>query len=192
MKEGEFVPLYVSTHFSVCDDDEPMRPRHGPLSIIPIDAFDGYTSPSGGFSSYGCFDIKGKILSTKRKTRRYFEAQTEELACQLADESGMIGPYEISVRANKPAESWQLSELLIYEIVSSPIPDGLSYWDVRALQARIADGDERPVPVEFARKAFQLGIKFSRCSGRQAIINASYKLPYDKHTEFFSFLCQTK
>jgi len=192
VKGGKFVSFYISTHSYSYDSDEPARPKHGPLSIIPIDAYDGYISPSGGFSSYGCFDIRGKNLATKRKTRRYFEAKTEELACKLADESGMCGPYEISIRINKPAESWQLSELLIYEIVSSPIPEGLSYWDVRALHERIAAGDERPVPIDFARKAFQLGVKFSRCFGRQAIINASHDLPFDKRMEFLSYLCREK
>ncbi len=165
-----------------------MRPKHGPLTIIPIEAFDGYISPSGGLSSYGCFDITGKIISTKRNTRRYFEAQTEELACKLADESGMIGPYKISIRVNQPAEVWQLTELLIYGIVASPIPDGLSYWDVRALHARIADNDERPVPFNFAKSAFQFGVKFSRCFGKKAIISASRDLPYDKYLKLLSFL----
>lgn len=178
----------ISTASSSFYSDGPALPRHGPLSIIPISAFDGYVSPSGGLISYGCFDIKGKLLSTKRKTRRYFEAQTEELACKLAEDCGMIGPFEVSVRPSKPAESWQLSELLVYNIIPAPIPDGLSYWDVRSLHERISSNDEAPVPFAFAQMAFQFGVKFSRCSGSRAILSASFCLPFDKYNELLSSL----
>lgn len=176
----------VSTSSSSYYSDEPAPPRHSPLPIIPISAFDGYVSPSGGLISYGCFDIRGKNLSTKCKVHRYFEAKTEELACKLAEDSGMAGPFEISVRTNKPAESWQLSELLVYNIVQAPIPDGLSYWDVRTLHDRIASHDESPVSLAFARMAFSFGVKFSRCSGRCMILSASRSLPSDKYAELLS------
>lgn len=181
-------PFTITTSSSSYYSDEPLLPKRGPLSIIPVSAFDGYISPSGGLISYGCFDIRGKNLSTKRKVRRYFEAQTEELACQLAKDSGMAGPFEISIRPSKSAESWQLSELRAYNIIPDPIPDGLSYWDVRSLHDRIASHDEAPVPFAFARMAFRLGVKFSRCSGSQAILNASRSLPYDTYKELLSAL----
>lgn len=178
----------VSTSFDSSFSDEPIRPRHGPLSIIPISAFDGYVSPSGGLTSYGGFDIRGKIATTKRQTRRYFEAQTEELACKLAENNGMIGPFTITVRPNSPAEPWQLSELRIYNIISDPIPDGLSYWDVRILHERISSCDESPVPFEFAHAAFQFGVKFSRCSGFRAIKDAAHSLPPEQYNELLSVL----
>jgi len=166
--------------------DSPALPRHGPLSIIPISAFDGYVSPSGGFFSYGGFDVRGK-LPTKNRTRRYFEAKTEELACKLAEESGMIGPFQVSIRPNKPADSVQLSELKIYNIID-PVPDGLSYWDVRALHERIATHDEARVPLDFARLAFRFGVKFSRCFGPRAILRASCSLSADEYRELLSAL----
>lgn len=181
-------PFTISTSFSSSYSDEPACPKHGPLSIIPISAFNGYVSPSGGLISYGCFDIRGKILATKNRTRRYFEAQTEELACKLAEDGGMIGPFQISVRLEKPAESWQLSELRIYNIISDPIPDGLSYWDARTLHERIASHDESPVPFDFAHMAFQFGVKFSRCSGFNAILNNSRSLPTEQYKELLSTL----
>ena len=119
----------IATSSSSRYSDDPPPPKHGSLSIIPVSAFDGYVSPSGGLISYGCFDIRGRNLSTRRKVRRYFEAQTEELACQLAESGGMTGPFEVTVRPSRPAESWQLSELRIYNTIVGPIPDGLSYWD---------------------------------------------------------------
>ena len=168
--------------------DEPPLLKHGPLSIIPISAFDGYISPSGGLISYGCFDIRGKNLSTKRKVRRYFEARTEESACKLAEDSGMAGPFEVTVRLSRPAESWQLSELRIYNIIADPIPDGLSYWDARSLQERIDNGDSSPVSFDFARLAFQFGVKFSRCSGFRAILSAARSLPSDEYSKLLSAL----
>lgn len=178
----------ISTSFSSSYSDGPSLPKHGPLSIIPISAFDGYVSPSGGLISYGCFDVRGKIAATKNRTRRYFEAQTEELACKLAEAGGMIGPFQVSVRLEKPAESYQLSELRIYNIISEPIPDGLSYWDVRTLHERIASHDESPVPFDFAHMAFQFGIKFSRCSGLRFILNNARSLPYEQYSELLSIL----
>ena len=178
----------VSTSSSSCCINGPPLPKHGSLPIIPISAFDGYVSPSGGLISYGCFDIRGKNLSTNRKVRRYFEAQTEELACKLAEDGGMAGPFEITVRPSRPAESWQLSELRIYNIISDPIPDELSYWDVRSLQERIDSGDKSPVPFGFARLAFQFGVKFSRCSGFRAILSAARSLPSNEYSKLLSSL----
>lgn len=100
----------------------------------------------------------------------------------------MIGPFQISVRLEKPAESWQLSELRIYNIVADPIPDGLNYWDVRALHERIAGHDESPVPFDFAHMAFQFGVKFSRCSGFNTILNNSRSLPSELYSELLSTL----
>lgn len=178
----------VSTSSGSCCIDVPPPPKHGPLPIIPVSAFDGYVSPSGGLISYGCFDIRGKNLSTNRKVRRYFEAQTEELACKLAEDSGMAGPFEATVRPSRPAESWQLSELRICSIAPDPIPDGLSYWDARSLQERIDSKDESPVPFDFARLAFQFGVKFSRCSGFCAILSAARSLPSDEYSKLLSTL----
>lgn len=178
----------ISTSFSSSYSDDPALPKHGPLSIIPISAFDGYVSPSGGLISYGCFDIKGKIAATKNRTRRYFEAQTEELACKLAEDGGMIGPFQISVRLEKTAESWQLSELRIYNIISDPIPYGLSYWDIRTLHERISNHDESPVPFDFAHMAFQFGVKFSRCSGLRTILKDARSLPPEQYKELLSTL----
>lgn len=178
----------VSTSSGSCYIGAPLLPRHGPLPIIPISAFDGYVSPSGGLISYGCFDIRGKNPSTNRKVRRYFEAQTEELACKLAEGSGMAGPFEVTVRPSRPAESWQLSELRIYNMIAGSIPDGLSYWDVRSLQERIDSGDSSPVSFDFARLAFQFGVKFSRCSGFHAILSAARSLPSDEYSKLLSAL----
>jgi hypothetical protein len=181
----------ISTSSGSCYIDDPPLPKHGPLPIIPISAFDGYVSPSGGLISYGCFDIRGKNLSTNRKVRRYFEAQTEELACKLAEDSGMAGPFEVTVRLSRPAESWQLSELRIYNIIADPIPDGLSYWDARSLQERIDSGDSSPVSFDFARLAFQFGVKFSRCSCSSAILNASHFLSTDDYIKLLSIWRQS-
>ena len=54
----------------------------------------------------------------------------------------MAVPFEVTVRPSRPAESWQLSELRIYNIISDPIPDELSYWDVRSLQELIDSGNK--------------------------------------------------
>lgn len=175
----------ITTSSSSCYIDDPPLHKHSPFPIIPLSAFDGYVSPSGGLISYGCFDIRGKNLSTKRKVRRYFEAQTEELARKLAEDGGMAGPFEVTVRPSRPAEPWQFSELRYYD-VTPPVPDGLNYWDVQALLDRIAGRDEFPVPYELARLAFRFGVKFSRYSCSSAILNASYFLPTDDYTELLS------
>lgn len=179
----------ISTSSGSCYIDDPPLPKHGPLPIIPISAFDWYVSPSGGLISYGCFDIRGKNLSTNRKVRRYFEAQTEELACKLAEDSGMAGPFEVTVRPSRPAESWQFSELRYYDV--APPFQGLNYWDIQALLDRIAGRDEFPVPYELARLAFQFGVKFSRCSCSSAILNASHFLSTDDYIKLLSIWRQS-
>ena len=123
----------ITTSSSSCYIDDPPLRKHSPFPIIPLSAFDGYVSPSGGLISYGCFDIRGKNLSTKRKVRRYFEAQTEELARKLAEDGSMAGPFEVTVRPSRPAEGCP----------------GITDEDAASADAQLAEmreGIRRPVP----------------------------------------------
>ncbi len=43
--------------------DDPPLPRHGSLPIIPVSAFDGYVSPSGGLISYVSYEGQAESVT---------------------------------------------------------------------------------------------------------------------------------
>lgn len=170
----------VTTSFSSYYEDIHQKTR-GQLSAIPIEAWDGYISPSGGFINYGCFDIKGKNKETNRKSSRYIEAQTEEEACKRAEEKGLIGPYSISIR---PADPPSDSQILYARSLGAKIPDGACSRDVSAIISRITDDDEGPVSQKLAHVAHIHGLKISRYSGRKQIFSLASQLPAAAYRDF--------
>lgn len=155
----------------------------GMLSAIPVSAFDGYISPSGGFVNYGRFQVVGRNPATKRKNKRVYEVRNEDEARACAEASGLIGPFEVSILPSKPPSE---SQLLYAKSLMATIPDGACSHDVSAIISRITDNDEAPVSKKLARKAHIFGLKISRYSGSSSIRELARQLPPDKYMEFLS------
>lgn len=153
----------------------------GQLSAIPLESWDGYISPSGGFINYGCFDIKGRNKETNRKSSRYIEARTEEEACKLAEEKGLIGPYTVLVCPVSPPSDSQISYA---HSLGAIIPDGASSRDVSAIISRITDEDEGSVSPKLAHVAHMHGLKISRYSGSKEILRLALRLPSAAYHDF--------
>lgn len=139
----------------------------GLLSSVPLDALDGYVSPSGGFVNYARFQVSCINPATKRKNKRVYEVRTSEDACKCAENDGFIGPYEVSVLPSSPPSERQIAYAKTLEAV---LPDGACALDVSAIISRITDKDESPVSPKLARQAHNLGLKFSRYHGKTAIM----------------------
>lgn len=154
----------------------------GQLSAIPVSAWDGYVSPSGGFMNYGCFDIKGKNKETGRRSTRYIEARTEEEARKRAEEKGLIGPYTVSIRPFAPPSDAQITYA---HSLGATIPDGACSLDVSAIITRIESNDEYPVSVEVAHQAHLHGLKFSLYTGQNVIRRLAFSLPSGQYSEIF-------
>lgn len=154
----------------------------GQLPSIPVSAWDGYVSPSGGFMNYGCFDIKGKNKETHRRSTQYIEARTEEEACGRAEEKGLVGPYTVTIRPFAPPSDAQISYA---HSLGATIPDGACSLDVSAIITRIENNDEYPVSAELARRAHIHGLKFSLYTGQNVIRRLAFDLPGNQYSEIF-------
>lgn len=154
----------------------------GQLPSIPVSAWGGYISPSGGFMNYGCFDIKGKNKETGRRSSRYIEARTEEEACERAEEKGLIGPYAVTVR---PFASPSDAQISYAHSLGVTIPEGACSLDVSAIITRIEGNDEYPVSTEIARRAYLHGLKFSLYTGENVIRRLALDLPANQYSEIF-------
>jgi len=171
----------VSTSFTSRYVDVYQRTR-GQLPAIPVSAWDGYVSPSGGFMNYGCYDIKGKNKETGRRSSRYIEARTEEEACKRAEEKGLIGPYTVSIC---PFASPSDAQISYAHSLGATIPEGACSLDVSAIITRIEGNDEYPVSVEVAHQAHLHGLKFSLYTGQSVIRRLALDLPASQYSEIF-------
>ena len=154
----------------------------GQLPAIPVSAWNGYVSPSGGLMNYGCFDIKGKNKETGRRSSRYIEARTEEEACKRAEEKGLIGPYTITIR---PFASPSDAQISYAHSLGAIIPEGACSLDVSAIITRIEGNDEYPVSTEIARRAHLHGLKFSLYTGENVIRCLALGLPANQYSDIF-------
>lgn len=140
----------------------------GLLPAAPLEAVDGYISPSGGYVNYARFQVTCINPSTNRKNKRVYEVRAEKDACKCAENDGFAGPYEVVVLPSSPPSERQLSFAKTLEAV---LPDGACALDVSAIISRITDKDEKPVSTKLACHAQKYGLKFSRYHGRTAILN---------------------
>lgn len=172
--------LEISTSFS-SHYVEVRQKTPGTLQPAPLDAWDGYVSPSGGFIDYGVFQVIGKNPETKRKNKRTYRVRDKDAACKKAEENGLVGPFEITVLPADPPTEGQLAYA---KDLGASIPDGACKTDVSAIISRITDDDESPASEELARAAFQKGINISRYHGRTEIMNIAKALPLMEYTDF--------
>ncbi len=140
----------------------------GLLPAAPLEAIDGYISPSGGFVNYARFQVTCINPSTNRKNKRVYEVRTCEDACKCAENDGFAGPYEVTVLPSSPPSERQLSFAKTLEAV---LPDGACALDVSAIISRITDNDEKPASAKLIQQAHIRGLKFSRYHGKTAIMS---------------------
>lgn len=157
------ISVETSSHYT-----QSKQKTKGVLPAIPLDAFDGYVSPSGGFVNYARFQVVGVNPATKRKNKRVYEVRSKEIACQCAEKDGLTAPFEVSVLPSTPPSDRQLSYA---KSLGANIPDGACAFDVSAIISRINDNDEAPVSENLARQAHKFGVNFSRYHGKVAIMS---------------------
>ena len=175
------ISVETSSHYT-----QTKQKTKGLLPAIPLDAFDGYVSPSGGFVNYARFQVIGIKPETKRKNKRVYEVRNKEDACKCAESDGLTGPFDVTVLPSTPPSDRQLSYA---KSLGANIPDGACAFDVSAIISRINDNDESPVSEKLARQAHKFGVNFSRYHGRVAIMSiANANLPVMEYSNFISSL----
>ena len=152
----------------------------GALAATSVSAWDGYSSPSGGYVNYGRFQVVGKNPITNRKNKRTYEARNEEEACKCAEAAGLLGPFEVSVLPALPPTDSQISYA---KDLGATIPGDACKTDVSAIISRITDEDEEPASEHLARTAHECGVKFSRYHGRKAILALARDLPSKEYSK---------
>lgn len=178
--QSDFATITVEASLSVRDVEVRQKTR-GDLPAIPLDAWDGYTSPSGGFVNYGRFQVVGKNPATNRKNKRTYEVRDEEAARKCAEGSGLVGPFDVTVLPSLPPSEAQLSYV---KDLGATVPNGACKADVSAIISRITDDDEAPVSENLARLAHAHGIKISRFSGKRVIMRLARDLPTSDYMKF--------
>lgn len=179
------ISVETSSHYT-----QTKQKTKGLLPAIPLDAFDGYVSPSGGFVNYARFQVIGIKPETKRKNKRVYEVRNEEDACKCAESDGLTGPFDVTVLPSIPPSDRQLSYA---KSLGASIPDGACSFDVSAIISRINDNDESPVSEKLARQAHKFGVNFSRYHGRAAIMSiANANLSVIEYSNFISSLLDNR
>lgn len=169
---------YSSRYVKICQKTK------GLLPCISINAIDGYVSPSGGFVNFARFQVIGINPKTKRKNKRVYETRSEEEACNIAENEGLIGPFEVTILPSVEPSEHQLSYAKDLEAI---IPDGACSSDVSAIISRITDNDEQAASEKLAHLAHSYGLKFSRYHGRTVIMRlARTQLSSTEYNNFIS------
>ncbi len=161
---GTPVTLFTNYEFSV-SEVEIKQKTEGELIPAPIQAIDGYVSPSGGYINYGRFQVIGINPKTKRKNKRTYEVADKEHAQQEAEKEGLVPPFEITVLPALPPSERQVAFAQDLEIL---LPVGACAADVSSLISRVTDHDEEPPDEMTIKKAHSYGMRFSRYIGKNA------------------------
>lgn len=166
---------------------ETKQKTRGVLPAISSKALDGYVSPSGGFVSYGRFQVIGTNPDTKRKNKRIYEVKDSGCACKYAERDGLIGPFDITVLPSVPPSDRQLAYA---KSLGARIPSGACFLDVSAIISRITENEEKLDSENIAKLAFAYGVKFSRYHSKSAIMNiAKNTLSVIEYSNFMMDLC---
>ncbi len=176
--------LTITHTYSVVYEEALMQKTKGEMQPLPLEAINGYVSPSGGYINYTVFQVVGINPKTNRKNKRVYEEITEEKAIAKAQEEGLIAPFVVSVLPAKEPSERQLAYAKELKIA---IPEGACFEDVSALITRVIDNDERPADIKLAKVAHICGVRFSRYSSDILIRNAALKqLSGNKFDEFLN------
>lgn len=163
---------------------EDKQKTRGILPAISPEALNGYHSPSGGFVSYGRFQVIGINPTTKRKNKRIYETKDRFSACTCAANDGLVEPYDISVLPSVPPTDRQLAYA---KSLNACIPNEACFLDVSAIISRITEDKEELDSEKIAKQAFVYNIKFSRYHSKSAIMDiAKRSLSASDYKEFKS------
>lgn len=166
---------------------EVKQKTRGVLPAVSLKALDGYVSPSGGFVSYGRFQVIGINPDTKRKNKRIYEVKDCDCACKCAENDGLVGPFDITVLPSVPPSDRQLAYA---KSLGARIPSGACFLDVSAIISRITENEEKLDSEIIAKQAFAYGVKFSRYHSKSAIIDiAKNSLPAIEYSNFILSIC---
>lgn len=158
------VTFHTSYEFSV-SEVEVKQKTEGELIPAPIQAIDGYVSPSGGYINYGRFQVVCINPKTNRKNKRTYEVADKECAQQKAEKDGFVAPFDITVLPAIPPSERQIA---FAEDLGIKLPVGACAADVSSLISRVTDHDEEPPDEMTIKKAHSYGMHFSRYIGKNA------------------------
>nr|DAU77546.1 MAG TPA: hypothetical protein [Caudoviricetes sp.] len=147
---------------------ENKQKTRGILPAVSSETLNGYISPSGGFVSYGRFQVIGINPNTKRKNKRIYETKDCFSARKCAANDGLVEPYDISVLPSVPPTDRQLDYA---KSLDACIPNGACFLDVSAIISRITENKEELDSEKIAKQAFIYNIKFSRYHSKSAIMD---------------------
>ena len=172
---------------------------------------DGYKCPSGGYLNWAIYKVVGKNQATGRRKTMQIEAKTEAAAIQIAEANGIIAPHEITAIPHELPTENQIQYLRSFK---STVPEGATKVDVSTILSRLADSHDfvsekeissnerliciRPLPSpseEFAKFADDVGVKFSRYIGQDALFGSTINhLDGTDRLEFYAYciLCYQK
>lgn len=165
----------------------------------------GYRCPSGGYTNWAVYQVRGTNVATGRKITRRYEAKNEVEAARLAEADGLISPYEFAVLQHDDPTERQIEYLRSWD---APIPEGAAKYDVSAILSRLEDSQniasqkhiskdyvvQRVIPApgpteEFAVFADEMGVKFSRYIGEMALFNNTVSALSDRDKAAFFAYC---
>ena len=178
------VKITISTHSSSYYVDIKQK-TPGCLVPAPIEAWDGYVSPSGGYVNFARYQVVGKNPATNRNNKRIYEEFSEEYAIKRAEIDGLVGPFAVSILASIPPTDNQIAYA---KDLGATIPEGACFLDVSAIISRINDDDEVPPDENVVRWAHIYGLKFSRYHGKKAILHMARSLPPEDYRDFLSMI----
>jgi hypothetical protein len=162
------VNVSITVSKSPAGYNETKQRASGELSVLSL---DGYVSPSGGFVNFGRFRVIGKNTATGRQNTKIIEAKDETAAVAQAEAGGLAGPFTITVESTQEPTDRQVDYALD---LGASLPFGACSEDVSAIISRITDDDEEGPLEAFAEFAHAIGVRFSRCIGKQALYYATF------------------
>lgn len=149
----------------------------GELQPIPIEYINSYKSPSGGYVNYAKYQVTGINKTTNKKIRRKFECFSESEAIILAEQYGLVAPFDITpVQFNPPTER----QIQYANSLYITIPTNICDHDMSALISRVTEDDEILPDKKTVRTACDKGLKFSRYTGKKALLEMIEKCEKSK------------
>lgn len=177
----ELLSVTLSKSFSA-EYVEKKQKTKGVLSDIPLEWWDNYASPSGGYINYATYQVTGINPATKRKNKRIYDCTDEQKAIEQAMSEGLAEPFEVILLPSREPTDRQLNYAKDLEII---LPVDVCFEDVSALISRVVDDDEEPVPEKLAKAAHAFGWHMSRYIGKKEIIAiAAHKLSASEYADF--------
>lgn len=134
-----------------------------PGKIVTLD----YKSPSGGYTNYAVFSVKGINSATNRKKTNKYKCKTEDEAIELAMQDGLVKIESVHPIPFSPPSDAQIQACDKYGHI---IPPGACHEDVGAIMTKeIYDEDDSPF--DLMKCADFLGVRFSYFDSKQCLLH---------------------